>query len=256
MKKMRKMRQVLLAMLLSVGALAAGPAFDAFGETGKPAPGTYRCSTYNVSGAGGSCSKMQPLVLHPDGSYRYSSTRGEWSVQDGKLLLSNSQFWGAGKIVARDTIRFEYDYRGLHHVVTWVCQECGSEAPTGRAEPAAGTAVGVSLTLEFDTAIGGVSGFAIVPAEAAASYTHNAALPAGAVQGMAWEAGPTTVALATNRNNKLRSGRRYVVFLSWPRESIPVAVLDLPAVAADYTTTLRATLDGASVLRATAPSVP
>lgn len=107
----------------------------------------------------------------------------------------------------------------------------------------------MSLVLEFDMPVGGVSGFTIVPAEAAASYTHNAPLPEGAVQGVAMETRPTTVALGTNRYNKLRSGRQYVVFLSWPAETIAVAVLDLPSVNSDYTTTLHATLDGASVLR-------
>ncbi|MBI3076663.1 MAG: hypothetical protein HYY85_06700, partial [Deltaproteobacteria bacterium] len=53
--------------------------------------------------------------------------------------------------------------------------------------------------------------------------------------------------LATSRNNTLRSGRRYVVFLAWPRETIPVAILDLPPVSSDYSTTLPATLDGARV---------
>jgi len=104
------------------------------------------------------------------------------------------------------------------------------------------------LMIGFDRAIGGVSSFVIVPVEHARGYTHNASLPPGAVQGLARETGPTTVALTTNRDNRLVNGRRYVVFLSWPRESIPVAVLDLPAAAGDYSATLAATLDGAGVL--------
>lgn len=245
---MNSLRNGWLVIVILVGALSVMPGSKALGDPGTLAPGNYRCSSYNVSGAGGSCAKMQPLLLHPDGSYQYSSTRGRWSVSVDTLLLSKSNFWGPGKIVGNNSIRFEYEYRGLHHVVTWVCQTCGPAKTKGTGAATAGSLIGVSLTLEFDSPVGGVSGFTIVPAEAAASYGHNGPLPEGAVQGLAWEKSRSKVALATNRNNKLRSGRRYVVFLSWPRETIPVAILDLPSVTADYSTTLRATLDGVSVL--------
>jgi len=232
----------LIGLLLVPGIAAA-----------QVAPGTYRCSSYNVSGGGGSCRTMPPLVLHPDGTYQFSSTTGNWTVRGDKLLLSESKLWGPGAIVGQDTIRFEYEYRGWQHVVTWICQGCASaNAATAAARsghaPAAGSLVGISLTLEFDTSVGGVSGFTIVPAEAARAYGHNAPLPQGAVQGLAWETSRTAVALTTNRNNRLMSGRRYVVFLVWPRDALPVAILDLPAASEDYTGKLQATLDGASVL--------
>lgn len=211
-------------------------------------PGTYRCASYNVSGGGGSCRTFQPLVLSADGTYRHSSTRGRWRVQGARLLLSESTLWGPGEVIGNDTIRFEYDYRGWRHIVTWICEECsagsaGREAAEGSGgSPPAGH-VGVTLTLEFDQPIGGVSGFVIVPAESAGRYTHNAPLPQGAIQGLAWETGPNLVHLATNRYNKLVTGRRYVVFLSWPRETLPVAMLDLPLMERDYTATLRARLN-------------
>jgi hypothetical protein len=160
--------------------------------------------------------------------------------------LSESQIWGAGEILGRDTVRFEYDYRDWRHVVTWTCQECAEVA--GTAMPSSSAYVGVSLTLEFAEPISGVSGFVIVPSESARQYAHNAPLPKGAVQGVAWETSSTEVAMATNRNNGLLSGRRYVVFLAWPRETLPVAVLDLPPLDRDYTSTLSATLDGATVI--------
>lgn len=246
-------KHLLVWTMLGVLALAtAVPGASA--QSGGPVPGTYRCSSYNASGGGGSCRSTQPLRLNPDGSYQYSSTRGRWSVGNGKLLLSESRLWGPGEILGSHTVRFEYDYRGWHHVVTWICQECAYVEPkeTGSAETRGsavkGFYVGVSITLEFDTDVGGVSSFTIVPTELARSYTHNAPLPEGSVQGLAWETSRTAVALATNRNNKLMSGKQYVVFLSWPRETIPVAILDLPSVSKDYSTTLQATLDGASVL--------
>jgi len=245
----------LMSGAVFLGTLLLPQMAGALQGTGALAPGSYRCASYNVSGGGGSCHNMPRLVLNPDGSYQFSSTRGRWSIQHGKLVLSESRLWGAGEILGHDTIRFEYDYRSWRHVVTWICQACaraeadGAGSAAGRGSVAGGSDVGLSLTLEFDQAIGGVSGFVIVPAAHARGYTHNAPLPKGAVQGLVRETSATAVALATNKDNKLRSGRRYVVFLSWPRETIPVAILDVPPVNKDYSARLRATLDGAGVIR-------
>ena len=239
-----------VAILAAAAAMLAAPGADAGADTRGPAAGSYRCSSYNVSGGGGSCRNMPPLVLNADGTYQYSSTRGRWSVQDDKVRLSESSLWGAGDVVGRETIRFAYDYRGWQHVVTWTCPGCArDDAPPAARDTAPATSfAGVSLVLEFGQAIGGVSTFTIVPAEAAAGYRHNAPLPRGAVQGLARETGRSTVAIETNRNNQLRTGARYVVFLSWPRETLPVAILDLPATSGDYSGSLPATLDGPSVL--------
>jgi hypothetical protein len=222
-------------------------------------PGTYRCASYNVSGGGGSCRTFQQLVLNPDGTYLYSSTQGQWRVQAGRLLLSASTLWGTGEVLGDDAVRFKYDYRGWRHVVTWTCQTCAAggvtRPATGRLDaPQAGGSVGVTLSLKFDQSVGGVSGFVIVPAESAGGYTHNAPLPQGAVQGLAWETSPNIVQIATSRANKLMTGRRYVVFLAWPRETLPVAILDLPATDRDYTATLPAQLN--IRLSAPAPSQP
>lgn len=216
-------------------------------------PGTYRCRSYNVSGAGGNCATMPPLVLYPDGSYQYSSTRGHWRTHNGTLFLSASTLWGPGKIIGQHSVRFEYDYRGWHHVVTFVCSNCMEQSDAQIESPTPTVTrksfVGVSLTLEFDSPVSGVSTFTIIPAEVAPGYTHNAPLPEGSVQGLAWEKTRTTVALATNTHNKLETGKRYVIFLSWPSETIPVAILELPHGTADVAATLPATLDGAAVLR-------
>jgi hypothetical protein len=202
----RPRTSLLTLTLLALLALLP-PASDAEAQARELAPGTYRCSAYNVSGGGGSCRTMPSLVLNPDGTYQYSSTRGRWTIREDRLLLSESALWGAGEILGRDTIRFEYDYRGWRHVVTWICQACSGGADTGsgpeRGSTPKGPHAGMSLTLEFGTAVGGVSTFTIVPAESARSYSHNAPLPPGSMQGLAWEKSRTAVALATNRNNKL-----------------------------------------------------
>jgi len=230
-----------------LAAVLGGASLAAQAPPAGLAAGSYRCSSYNVSGAGGSCANFSRLMLSADGTYQYSSTTGEWTIIGGRLYLSASELWGPGLVLGRDTVRFEYDYSGRHMTVTWVCAECGTFAPAPGASPG-GASVGVTLTLQFRESIDGVAGYVIVPATAARTYGHNAPLPPGAVMGQAWETSRTSVRLATNRDNRLPTGRRYVVFLSWPRESIPVAILDLPSVTTDYTATLDATLDGASVL--------
>lgn len=93
-----------------------------------------------------------------------------------------------------------------------------------------------------DESIGGVSGFEIVPIESANTYHHNGPLPQGAVQGLAWTTGSNAVQLATNRNNKLATGHRHIVFLEWSAETVPVAVLDLPSTDHDYEAALPARL--------------
>jgi len=235
----RNAKLAILALILTV--------FGAQAHAQTLMAGSYRCASYNVSGGGGSCRNMQPLQLNADQSYQFSSTMGRWRVQGGTLVLSESSLWGPGQILGRDTVRFEYEYRGWHHTVTWVCQACAtstsaaaSHAVDAPVQP--GGFRGVSLTLEFAGSMGGVSGFTIVPAESARGYTHNAALPEGAVQGLAREVGARSVALATNANNKLRSGRHYVVFLAWPRETLPVASFSLPPGNTDYSASLAAAL--------------
>lgn len=234
---MSRLSLVIILLVLSSASLAA-----------QVGTGSYRCASYNVSGGGGSCRTMPRLVLNADGTYQFSSTQGRWSAQNGKLYLSESSLWGAGEILGKDSVRFEYDYNGWHHTVTWNCQECSyseasspTSASTGTSSSGGGQR-GVSLTLQFQQSIGGVSGFTIVPIESAGNYTHNAPLPNGAVQGLAWETSATSAALATNVYNKLKSGRQYIVFLAWPRETLPVALLDLPSGNSDYTATLPASL--------------
>ena len=245
-----------------LGALASGLfAWGAEAQSQSLMAGSYRCASYNVSGGGGSCRNMQPLQLHADQSYQFGSTQGRWRAQGGTLVLSESSLWGPGQILGRDSVRFDYEYRGWHHTVTWVCQACATaaadsqavDAPTAASTAAATKATaaapaqpggyrGVPLTLEFAGSMGGVSGYTIVPAESARGYTHNAPLPEGAVQGLAREVGARSVALATNASNKLRSGRQYVVFLAWPRETLPVASFSLPPGNTDYSAALAAAL--------------
>ena len=125
-----------------------------------------------------------------------------------------------------------------------------SQAPAPGGRPSSGAEIGVMLTLRFADAssIGGPIGHIIVPAEAARQYRHNGPTPPGSVTGGVWRTAPNAVTLNTTRDSRLASGRRYIVFLMFIGESVPVAILDLPSIATDYTATLDATTDGASVL--------
>lgn len=241
------------SFLCQVVLLTVPAALSAQSSPTAIAVGSYRCLSYNVSGGGGSCSSFQRLELNPDGSYQFSSTRGRWSVEDGNLVLSSSKLWGPGKILPDATLRFEYDYRGWHHVLTWTCQGCPTApASAGQPGPAGTTAgpggIGITLTLQFTQSIHGVTGFVMVPAEAAERYQHNDPLPPGAVSGLAFETGTNAVKLTTNRDNKLPPGKRYVVFLTWARETIPVAILDMPRITQDYISSMAGNLDGSAVL--------
>lgn len=79
-----------------------------------------------MSGGGGTCRLAPPLVLNSDGSYRMSSERGTYAVKGGKLLLSESKIRGPGRLEGGNRIVFEYDYRGMRHTVTYLCQACGA----------------------------------------------------------------------------------------------------------------------------------
>ena len=104
----------LLAALLPSVALA------------QPIAGVYRCFSYNIDGAGGSCRVTPPLVLNADGTYRISSEKGTYNVQDGKVVLSESRTRGPGKLEAGNRIVFEYELKGKHYTVTYLCQSCSS----------------------------------------------------------------------------------------------------------------------------------
>lgn len=86
--------------------------------------GTYRCWSFNVAGSGaGSCRTQPPLILQADGSYTFSSEKGTYQIQDGKIVLSASTIRGPGMLLEENMqIRFEYDYNGKHYTTTYLRQ--------------------------------------------------------------------------------------------------------------------------------------
>jgi hypothetical protein len=89
-------------------------------------PGTYRCWSFHISGGAGSCRLSPPITIRADGTYDDSATQGTWRARGDRITFSHSKTRGAG-VVAGNRIVFEYDFRGMHHTVTYVCQECGGD---------------------------------------------------------------------------------------------------------------------------------
>jgi hypothetical protein len=88
--------------------------------------GQYRCWSYNVSGGGGSCRLAPPLAINADGTYQMSSEKGTYKVEGESLVLSESKIRGPGRLEGGNHIVFEYDFKGMHHRVTYLCQSCGA----------------------------------------------------------------------------------------------------------------------------------
>lgn len=84
--------------------------------------GTYRCWSYNAGGTGGRPpTGSPPLVLKTDGTYSISSEHGIYTVNGHTIVLSASKIRGPGRLDGNKII-FEYDYKGLHYVVTYLRQ--------------------------------------------------------------------------------------------------------------------------------------
>jgi hypothetical protein len=96
--------------------------------------GTYRCWQFNVGGYGGAC-KSPPIIFAADGSYSMSSEKGTYRVRGDQVILSASQHRGAG-VLAGEQLRFEYDFKGLHHTVTYLRAADIPPAPPAPLAPA------------------------------------------------------------------------------------------------------------------------
>ena len=93
-------------------------------RSSKKLSGSYRCWQYNVSGGGGSCRISPPIVLKTDGGYSMSSETGTYYIEGDQIFLSESKIRGPGKLLEGDIqIRFEYDYNGWHHTITYLREE-------------------------------------------------------------------------------------------------------------------------------------
>lgn len=230
-------RSVLLALLIAPGVALALQ------------PGTYRCSSYNVSGGGGNCRLAPPIVIHADGTYAESSTVGTYRVVGDQVKFSESRIRGPGQISGGNQIAFEYEYRGWRHAVTYQCRDCGAAAGTPRDPERdaarSGARVWAQVRLKFDRAdgvLGWVNSAHLVPADKAAEFAASGASqpPAGSATGSAFLDGRQTL-VANFR--QASAGRRYVVFLDSGRQRLPVAEVFVPPSPPEQTIELDARLD-------------
>lgn len=243
------MRRLFLSMPMLAAALAAAPSAQAFST------GTYRCASFNMAGAGGSCRLTPPIEIRPDGGYRESSTTGTYRIDGDRIVFSASAIRGPGSLLAGGRIRFEYTYQGRAHTVTYYCaQNCEErDARAQAAAPAAaktaaasGKPVWLDLTLRFprpDGVLGWASTAHLVPYASAREFLDagRKTPPAGSATGLARQEGRgSAVVAATFR--QARGGVRYVVFLDTGREHLPVALLDLADGPAEQSVALAAAL--------------
>lgn len=220
--------------------------------------GTYRCASYNVSGGGGSCRLASPIVINADGTYKESSTTGNYRVSGDRIEFSQSTIRGPGTI-SGNQIHFEYDYRGWRHSVTYACQDCSAATPGGRLPPAAaarGAPVWVQVRMAFqrpDGFLGWANSAHLVPVEAAAGFAAaaGASPPPGSATGSAY-ADRDNVVVGNFR--QATGGRDYVVFLDSGRERIAVGRLHLPAAPSEQTLSIDAALNFSSSADAGKPT--
>lgn len=114
--------------------------------------GTYRNLSFNVDGAGGAQRPMRPLILFPDGRYTWGEESGTWSIQGGKLRLSERPAWGDATVNRDRQLLFEFTKDGKGYAVTMYRADDAPKAsaeekkPDAAAKPASGPpAVAVNL---------------------------------------------------------------------------------------------------------------
>lgn len=108
--------------------------------------GTYACWGFNVGGRGGKCTSPA-LVLNKNGRYQMGSEKGVFQLKGSQVILSKSKFRGPGTLSDDGLqIRFQYKYRGLDQVVTYLKR--GGSAPKPAGSKSSGP-VFLDLTIKF-----------------------------------------------------------------------------------------------------------
>ncbi|MBI4599981.1 hypothetical protein HY732_03590 [Candidatus Uhrbacteria bacterium] len=200
--------------------------------------GSYRCWSYNVSGGGGGdCRLFAPIVLNTDGTYSVSSEKGTYSVKDDVVTLSASKLRGPGTLLGGTQIRFEYDYNGWHHTITYL-KEGGSAsgAQSGAAE------VSVQLILEYpakDSALGGIVTVELVPE--GKDVTTADYKPTAIAQ---YDGNKRIIGSFYKATNMPQTGKKYTVYTNTGFASAAVGTLDLTNTKSETTATITVTGSG------------
>lgn len=146
--------------------------------TAKPSrasvPGTYSCWSMNVGGAGGKCTSPA-LVLQKNGRYQVGSEKGTFQVKGTQIILSKSKLRGPGTLSDDGLqIRFQYKYRGLDQVVTYLKRGGPSPKPAGTK---ASGPVFLDLTIKFAepySAIDSISAIELVAQDGSDKIVYEA----------------------------------------------------------------------------------
>lgn len=202
--------------------------------------GSYRCYSYNVSGGGGGdCRLFAPIVLNTNGTYSVSSEKGTYTVKGDIITLSESKLRGPGKLIGGTQIRFEYDYNGWHHTITYL-KESGSTSTTAPS----GTEVAVQLILQYpakDSALGGIVTVELVPEGQdvkTASYKPTAIAQ--------YDGDKRIIGSFYKATNMPKTGTKYTVYTNTGFASTAVGTLDLTTTTTETTATINVTSSGAS----------
>lgn len=196
--------------------------------------GSYRCWSYNVSGAAGGgagdlCRLSPPLVLKADYAYSISSEKGTYYIKDGKLYLSESKLRGVGTILGTNQIRFEYDYNQFHHVITYLRESTSPSQPqSGTGQPAE---VAVEVILEYpqkDSALNSIVTLELVP-EGQDIKTATYKPTAIAV----WDGSTHVTGSFHKATNMPRTGQKYTVYANTGFGATAVGTLDLTKTQTD-----------------------
>lgn len=180
--------------------------------------GTYRCWSYNVSGGSGNCRIAPPIILNTDGTYSMSSEKGTYKIQGSTITLSQSKIRGPGTIVEGNKIRFEYNYNGLQHTITYL-KDAGDDGKVSGEE------VVVELTLQYDakdSSLGYIGTVVLVPKGEnieTASYQPTAIA--------LYDGEKKITASFFKQTNKVKNGRIYEVYTSSGSENRLVGIIDL-----------------------------
>ncbi len=190
----------------------------------KTLNGSYRCTSYNVSGGGGgNCRLFAPIVLKSDGTYSVSSEKGTYIINGDKITLSKSTLRGVGTLLSNDNqIRFEYKYNGWNHVITYL-REGGSASLSTPSSTVLEVPVQVILEYaEKDSALGSIATVELVP-EGSDIKTATYKPTALAV----YDGNRKVVASFHKATSTPRTGIKYKVYTSTGASTTEVGTLDL-----------------------------
>ena len=201
---------------------------------GSKYAGSYRCWSYNVSGGGGgNCRLFAPLILRADGTYSLSSEVGTFRVEGDAINLSESKIRGTGKLLEGGMqIRFEYDYNGWHHTLTYL-KEGGVLPKTDEPEATAKT---IEVTIRIIFPQGDYSADSVNTMTLFEKGTKNQI-----GQSLAYPIDRQTIeAWFSKRPPKegVMTGKVYDIFVSSGFDEWKVGELDVTKATADFTATI------------------